>query len=226
MIWFIIIVGCLLVAGIVFLSSQSVSTEKSREEFLREVAKLIDGKLEALAGQEGCYQILFNFEGQHFTYEDVEDKGFSGKLNKAYLKAETATKLVLSFTEKERKTKILSNIFIASSIPDEPIKENKKVNVPEALKSFAVHTNDIAMTNRFLEDAKVVDVLCQFKNSDPRGFLSLPFKIVDGVVMLEFSSSHRFKPNLPMLKSNVHLLENYLDQLLIIIAKLNHLSFQ
>ena len=117
MIWVIIIV-VLLVAGILFLSSHSPIKKKSREEFLEEVAKFIEGKLEKAQGQEGSYQINFNFEGQHFLYEDFEDKGFKEKLNKAYIKSQTSTNLTLAFTEKERKMRILSDVFIASNIPD------------------------------------------------------------------------------------------------------------
>ena len=84
MVWIIIIVLVFL-AGIILLNSNVPSREPTREQFLRSMEKILEGKLRPVEGQPENFQIDFFFEGQAFVYEDVIDRGFKEAAPKGYL---------------------------------------------------------------------------------------------------------------------------------------------
>ncbi len=225
MIWIILVVIVLL-AGIILLSGSSSPKKQTREQFLRSLAKFVEGDLQAIEGEPDAYGIRFTFEGQSFVYEDVSDRGFARLLRqegayKAYLKTKTAGHFTLSFTEEPRSTTFVrSDVIIASKIPDEPTPQETRVHVPPKLKGLNIHTNDVQRANTLLENDKVVSIFSQLKNIDARGCPSMPLRIVDGEVILEFYSSMQKNPSRAALMRHISSMENYLEKFLRIVKLL------
>src|SRR3989338_767917 len=226
MIWIILVVIVLL-AGIILLSGSSSPKKQTREQFLRSLAKFVEGDLRAIEGEPDAYGIRFIFEGQSFMYEDVSDRGFARPLfrqegvYKAYLKTKTAGHFTLSFTEEPRSTTFVrSDVIIASKIPDEPTPQETRVHVPPKLKGLNIHTNDVQRANTLLENDKVVSIFSQLKNIDARGCPSMPLRIVDGEVILEFYSSMQKNPSRAALMHHISSMENYLEKFLRIVKLL------
>ena len=217
-----IIIG--LIGGIISLSSQATPGHKSRKEFLTELSDFWEGELKPLEGQEESFKVEFNFEGRKFIFEDVEEKGFKDKINRVYLKLPTALDLNLYFTQKEQRS-VQMKTMIVSEIPDEPIKEDTKVNVPKELKDFHVHTNNPRAANKILEDLKARRILARLKNMDSRGYPSIPLRILGGVIILEFYAEGSIKPRLSQIYHNISALEHHLKTLFDLDRVLETLKF-
>lgn len=224
MTWIIILIFFLLVGGIIFVSSQSPSTRKPREEFLKELASFWEGELKALEGGADSFQITFNFKGRKFIFEDIIEKGFKDKINRVVLKAATSTGLDLYFTQREQKSVQMKTIIV-SDIPDEPLKEAEKINLPLGLKDFNAHTNNPRLLNKIFEDTKTTAILTQFKNVDIRGYSKMPLRIQEGSIILEFyTEAGLSKPHVSTLYSNVSSLEKYLEKFVELAKRLEGLS--
>ena len=53
----------------------------------------------------------------------------------------------------------------------------------------------------------------------------MALRILDGVLILEFSSLPIFNPNLPGLRNDIGLIENYIDELTAVAKKLEKVGF-
>jgi hypothetical protein len=198
--------------------------EETREHFLKRMEKLTEGTYELVEGEEKMYRIPFSFERENFVFEDLEVKGLKEKINKAYLKAKVAVPLTLQFTEKKRKDNIHTPMIIASDIPNYVETNLKTITVPASLSEFDIYTNNPDLSNQLLQNKKVLQVFNRYKNTSLQGYPILSLKIVDGVIVLEFHPLVVINPNLPGLKKDIHLLENYLDQLLVVMREIKKLS--
>lgn len=226
MTWALALLVFLLFSGIILLSTKSPLKKQNREEFLRELAKFLEGTLEPIGdGEEsGSFQIRFKYKNEEFHYEDLETGGFKGRVNKVYLRIKTSSKLTLTFTEKKRSTKIRSDIFIASEVSARYMDTQYQLQVPEHLKDLKVFANDTSEANKILEDKRITDIFKKFKNIDTRGYPFLSLGIISGVVTLEFHSVKTCKPNISALREDMASIDDYLEQLLIISHKLNEKS--
>ncbi len=224
MMWLLAIIFVGLLGVLIFLSGYFSSQKKTRDQFLKELANLLGGKLEPIADLDNSYRISFNFENHDFTFDDIEEKGFTVTINKALLKVSTPTKFNLTFIEQEEKATMRSSIVLASQIEEENVSAVAKVNLPKSLKGLKVSTNDPLLANRLLDDSKVANIFSGFKNLDVRGYPSVSLKIVDGIISLEFGLLATFRPSLTELRSHIAQLENYLDILLFLVEKLKKLS--
>lgn len=223
MFWVVLIVVILL-AGIIVLSGSPLRT-KTRQEFLRDLERFLEGRLEAVKDQPDSFRIRFTFAGETFFYEDVSEKGFRVEAYKAYLKVPTSSRFTFSFIEKQPVTTIKSEVLIASKIPDEPPPAGEmKVAVPEKLKGLDVHTNNPRFANEFLKDGRIVTILAALKNADTRGYSSVPFRIIDGVVILEFSAIAGRNPCRANLLRSISSIDEYLEKLLKIVKILKALE--
>ncbi len=223
MTWVIIVILVLLVGGIIFISSQSSPAQKPRIQFLKELADFWEGKLEALPGDPDSFQIHFNFEGRDFVFEDILEKGFKDKVNRVSLKTTTSTNVDLYFTQKEQKS-VQMKTMIVSDIPDEPLKDIEKLNLPSGLKELNPHTNNFKLVNNLFEDAKTAAILTQFKNVDARGYSKMPLKIRQGVIILEFyTEGWVARPHISALYNNVSSLEKYLEKIVDLAKRLEGL---
>lgn len=222
----IVLIVLIFVGGIILLSGKSPHKKRSREQYLQELTKFLGGTLEPIADQteNRSFRIGFKFEGEDFIYEDLEKQGFKDKVNVAYLKIGTPNKFSLTFSEKKRTTKIRTDIFLASEISSQQAGKNMFVEAPKFLNDMNVHTNDVGMANRIFEDGKAAALLKQFKNIDTRGYPFLSLVIVDGVLTLEFSAIHSHNPSLDVLYSNLPMIENYIEGLLVFVKELKKIS--
>ena len=230
MIWIIIIVVVLL-AGIILLNSNVLSHKPTREQFLHSLEKLLEGKLRPIDGQPadrlpagGGMQIDLFFEGQSFVYEVVPDRGFKEEARKGYLKTRIHADFSLYFTEKPRSTTMKTDVFISSRIPDGPTRPDVWVALPPSLKGSDVQTNNIRLANKLLANAKIVDILLEFRNIDSRGSPSMSWKIMDGMMILEFHPAPGKIPNYHDLTGRVSSIEDYLEELVKIVRFFKELS--
>ena len=212
MVWIIIIVLVFL-AGIILLNSNVPSREPTREQFLRSMEKILEGKLRPVEGQPENFQIDFFFEGQAFVYEDVIDRGFKEAARKGYLKTRIHADFSLYFSEKPRSTTMKTDVFISSQIPDGPTRPDAWVALPPSLKGLDVQTNNIRLANKLLANPKIVDVLLEFRSVDSRGYPSMSWKIMDGLMILEFHPAERKIPSYHDLTSRISSIDDYLEEL-------------
>jgi len=220
---FIVIIGVIIV-GIILLGNQSPVRKKSREEFLKELTEFLYGQSKQMEGEKNCCQISFNFEGQDFVFEDIEENLFGSISNKASLRTKTATHITLHFSEKEKSMRICSDVLIVSDIKEKSGQPSVQVQVPKGLEELKIMTSNPEEVNKFFEDKKVVQIFAAFKNINNRGGHSLALKIVEGEVILDFYSDNHFNPSLEILHKNIPSMEDYLDQMLLIVRKLNSLE--
>jgi len=212
MVWIVIIIFVLL-AGIILASSNVFARKPTREQFLQSLGKFLEGKLRPIDGQPGGFQIDFFFEGQAFVYEDVIDRGFKEEARKGSLKTTIHKDFSLYFTEKPRSTTIKTDVLIVSKIPDEPIRPDTMVALPPSLKGLDVQTNNIRLANKILANARIVDILLEFRSVDSRGYPSMSWKIADGVMILEFHPAEGKIPSYRDLTGRVSAVEDYLEEL-------------
>lgn len=223
MVWIVIIVFVLL-AGIILLNSSILLRKPTLEQFLQSFAKLLEGKLRPVDGQPESFQVDFFFDGQSFVYEDVPDRGFKEEARKGYLKTMVHSDFTLYFTEKPRSTTIRTDLVISSQIADGPVRPDVSVVLPSSLKGLNVQTNNIRLANKLLANARIVDILLEFRNVDSRGYPSMSWRIVDGVMVLEFHPAAGKIPNYHELISRVSSIEDYLQELAKIIRFFKGLS--
>ena len=74
---------------------------------------------------------------------------------------------------------------------------------------------------KFLSDPKVAGVFKYFKNNNLQGKHLCTLKIIHGMVVLEFHPSGTCTPRPLHLLSNYDSIEGHLDQMIIILKKLN-----
>ena len=191
-IWIVVIIGAL-VLGIILLSGKNVPIQrKGREQMLKEFADFWEGAVTPLAGQEDAYSIAFKFDGRDFIFDAVQDKGFQKIEYKGFLRTRAATDLTVEFTEAPRSS-IKSNIIQASHIK-EPTLET--VVTPKDLKVFSIFSNRPGLLNGLFRDYRVLDIFLNFKSAGARGEPVMPLRVQDGLISLEFVSSHTMKANL------------------------------
>lgn len=218
----VILISVLFIAGIILLSVKSPFKKRSREQFLQDLAKFLEGTLEPIEDEvhSNSFRIRFKFSGEDFVFEDLEKQGFKDKIYIAYLKVQTPSCLTLTFAEKKRSTKIRTDIFIASDISSQSVEQTVKLQAPEHLNDLNIFTNDTVAANKIFETKKISSIFKQFKNIDSRGYSFMSIGIVDGGVTLEFHSEKMFQPNLATLYNDVSFIENYLDKLMVFVRTL------
>ncbi len=192
MTWWIIAIIVLIVAGIIFLTGSSPLKKKTRQEYLEELSRFLEGQLSPLEEGTNNYQIAFKFEGRDFVYEDLEQEGFQEKVHKAFLKTQTKSSLTMDFTEEVRMT-IKSRVVQASEISDKPI---EKLNVPKSLKKFKIFANHIEKANALFDDPKALRIFTYYANTGLRGEAVMTLRLQTGLIILEFTSNMDMRPNL------------------------------
>lgn len=224
MIWVTILVVVLL-AGIILINSNILFHRQTQEQFLQSLEKFLDGKLRpVIDAQAGGFQIDFFFAGQAFIYEDVIDRGFKEEARKGYLKTTVHKDFILYFKEKPRSTTIRTDVFISSRIPDGPTRPDAWVVLPPSFQGLDVQTNNIRLANKLLANARIVDLLLEFRNIDSRGSPSMSWKIMDGMMILEFHPAGRKIPNYHGLTGRIASIEDYLEELVKIVRFFKELS--
>ena len=188
--------------------------QRTRDNVIQDLEEFLEGKAQPIEGQGDGFSLAFNFEGYDFIYEEVEVHGFGSKNFKGYLKIQTPSSFILHFTEKKAKTRIRSDIFIASDIKDDSVKKEERLVIPEKLKEFSVHTNNISFANHLFDSAKFLRIVQQYKNEDHRKSYSSALKITDGLISLEFHEMRSFKPSLLHFHQDIPSIETHIERLI------------
>jgi len=219
---FLILIVLLLVGGIILLSGKTLNKKKTREQFLKEFAKFLDGTLEPIEDEthENSFRIRFKYSDENFVYEDFEKPGFKKNVNMARLRIKVSGGLTLKFEEKKHSTTIRKDIFIASEISTQSERKNYDIQVPKQLEGLSVFTNDSIVASKLFEDKKISSILKEFKNTDTLGHPFLSIGIINGVITLEFSPGDIYYPNLPALYTDVSSIDHHLSNLMVIVRKL------
>lgn len=209
----IVIVVVVFLAGILYLNSGTPSKKRSREDLLADLARLLEGTREPIEGYQNSYKIAFEFEGYRFNYEDVEAVGFKDKIYKSYLKINTTSKLTLTFGEKQRTQLIEHSKTVQHGV----------VRLPKELQEFGAYSNNPPFAELFLDDLKVLKVFKKFRDTDTWGRPLMPIKISSGTIIMEFDSTGRSIHKALRYVTESSVIEEYLDDMLVLIKKLEAL---
>ncbi|MCA9399836.1 MAG: hypothetical protein KC618_08805 [Candidatus Omnitrophica bacterium] len=221
MIFIVLVVIGLVVAGVLLFSGGGSPVKKSPATFLEDIRKYTDGTLQS---QKGRQQVCFRFDGQDFVFEVARESGFKGDVDQYYLKAVTAGHFSLNFTEKRRKKIVTQDLFMASEVPEDIQAERKELHMPKELKDFDVITSNKAWAQELLEDAKIVRILRRYVVMDGQGRPTVSLNVIEGCLVLRFYHSGPLQPDITDLQKNVPAIEGYAQELLVLIEKLNRLA--
>src|SRR5262245_56509349 len=148
----ITILVVVMIVGIIFVNRSGALTIKSREHFLQEFTKYVEGKLSPMSENEagsieGSYRVEFNLDQFSFVFEDVMLPSFKEKLNKAYLKMQLPMKVSLQFHERKQQGKLFDqNVGLYKSTND----VMAGIKMPEKLIDFQIQTDDIELIKKLL----------------------------------------------------------------------------
>ncbi len=216
----IFIMACII--GIIFLNLQTTTDpQKTRNDYLKEIIRIMEGRSMTIPAYEDSYKILFTFKSEQFEYDDIISKIGNKIIHRGYLRVKTLSNLSLSFNEKTREKFFNKDVVSQIIKPGELSGGRVKLNIPKALREFDIVTNSIFAANAFFQDKKVINILREFKNIDTRGWKHMAIRIKNGEVVLEFNPQTGFKPNLATLRSDPHIIEDNAKKLLVLVARLN-----
>ena len=218
---FLIFVMILFFGGIVVLSLKSSNRKKTREQFLEELARFLDGKTEAIEDEAyvDSFRICFKFSGEQFIYEDVLTTGFKEKINKGYMKVKIPNKTTVRFEAKKALMKIKKDIFLASEVSTQSEQVTYKVQIPKQFEDFGVYADDPMIANSLFEDKKIAGIFNDYKNKDRFGHSFIAMAVIDGFVVLEFYPEEIFYPSLISLYKDVPSIDNHLNKMMTIFHK-------
>ena len=220
------IVVVLVVALAVFLFVRKDGEGKTdQKKYLRSLARYL--RVEMPAGDdEEISRIQFDYKGQTFLYEHLEDAGLHGRVShRAVLKGRTPTDLTLGLSERVRKTLRSSSNETLQDVVDNPWGGVfEQVPLPKALQDFVVHTNQYAKAAQLLSDEQVLNIFLKFKYRDSVGHPRMPLEIIGGEVVLHFAPAGEPSPNVTNIQYNVGSIEDYASQLLPLLEKLQGLA--
>ena len=224
MIWVVfgLAAAAIIAATVYLLTAKSPQRQTPRLVYLNALAKYLEGRVTPLT--DNSYQILFLYEGKNFIFEDVEDVAIHKTIFKGLLKLKVDRPFTLSFMERPR-TAIRSNISSTTSeFTTVWAEDSGAVRSPKALSEFQIMTNNPQMANLLLADQESVAVFARFKNQNNRGLPVMSLEILEGVLTLKFHSTEDLKPALMDLQHNVTRIDEYLDQMLIVLKKVQALQ--
>lgn len=220
MIAIIVTIAGFVLLGIIFLGGYKPGKNIDREDFIAKVEDYVEGEREPIGEFDEAYKVDFTFEGDKFSFEDSFVMGFNGPVRKVHLKCIVDNNFTLNFTEKQVNATVRSEMLLASEIPDELPDKGPQIKAAKEFDEFVIQTNDIPLTNKILNDKRVISVFMGYKNKDNRGRPYFSIKIMQGVIALHFHNSAILNPSLLALQSEVSTLENYIDKIMVIANKI------
>jgi len=205
----ITILVVLMIVGIILVNRSGALTIKSREQFLQEFTKYVEGKLSPIEDSDGSFKVEFHLDQFAFTFEDLMLPSFKEKQNKAYLKLQLPLTLSFQFQEKRQGSKLFDqNVGLYKQTSD----ANVLVKMPEKLNEFQVLTDNPEFGKKLLASPKFINLVCEYKNRES-GFIFIPIKITQGLMSMEFLKDQKYNPSLQIVHKNIHLFENHIKDL-------------
>ncbi len=208
-----------IIGGILLFFWKFPMKKKTREVYLKEMEKRLEGKCEPIEGSGNSVRIKFYYDGNEYIYEDIEEQGLSESSYKAYIKANKQDGFVFEFVEKKKNRSVKSDIFIASDVLDQDGEVSSDFSLPKEFAHFTAYSNDYLLAGKLLQDSKVVNVFREFINKDPMGYYYVSVKMDKEAAILEFSSSSSSNPNIHYLRSDPSCIEKYLEKLACLVNK-------
>ena len=206
----ITILVIMMIVGIIIVNRSGAFSIRSREQFLQEFTKYVEGKLSPIEDSQGSFKVEFNLDQFAFAFEDLMLPSFKEKQNKAYLKLQLPITLTFQCHEKRQASKLFDqNVGL--------YKKNEEANVivkmPEKLNEFQIQTNNVEIVTKLLANPKFVNLISEYKNRES-GYLFIPIKITQGLMSMEFLKDQRYNPSLQIVHKNIHLFENHIKDLI------------
>jgi len=216
-----LIVG--MVVAIIYLGSGSAHKRPSRKKFLEKMVSFLEGRLEDLEQYKNSFKIVFDYKGQTFWFEDIEEQGFHGENTyKAFLKAKTSSPLTICLTERSRSS-VRPNVENIQDISNRWAQDRAEVGLPKELEEFSIYTNHPSQTRALLSDEKIAKIFSAFKNRGSRGYPSMSLEVMDGTVVVAYHTQDDLLPSLLDLQQNISSIEKYLDMMLKVTEKIKTL---
>jgi hypothetical protein len=195
-----------------------------RKKYLTDMADLLEGKLTCQEGEDSVYSIVFLYEGQSFTYQDVEEQGFNNcKIYKGLLRASSGYPLTVTFTEKPRSA-VVNLVASVKDLANPWMDYSETVKLDKPLNVFSIYTNNTKKTNELFDDEDVFKVFASFKSQDFRGHPMMALEIVEGELVLKFNPPGEMKPSLLDLQHNVSSIDVYLKRMSKVVDKLKKMA--
>jgi hypothetical protein len=224
--WWVVLISLgVFLVGIVLWNILSAS-KSTKDSFVEKLAYYFEGRYEKVLDHKNTYRVFIAFERHDFIYEEIEAEGFrEHKVQKAYIKAKTNSRLNIRFDQKKQGQIISPSMVTVSDLDTRQLRPvETQLMMPKIFKDFEVQTNDIQQFNHFLGDPKIVSVFESFKNYDNRGVPFSSLILEDGMLVLEFHTHEGYKPSITNLYRNIASLEDILEKLIVVIDKLNKLA--
>lgn len=218
------VVSIILVAGICFLNKGNTGNKIPRKEYLEQLCKYTEGKLEIAEDWGDSFRVSYEFDGRDFVFEDRFIKGFKHALYRGFLKTKIKSIFFLAFTYHVKNITVHSDIVIMSKLEGQRIDQKDRVMVPPELKNFEVFTNEIKTANELLMDKKFVGILKEFISINAQGTPFISLKIIDSEIILDFHEYAASKPSLEGLKTSIPSIENYTEKILYIAKKVDEFA--
>ena len=220
----LIILGIIIFAVLILLNVKLVFTkEDKRKKYLQSLGEFLETKVEPLEGLENSYHLRFAYQGTQFSYEDIEDRLKNSCVYKVYLKAMTASKFKIDFTEKERTT-IRANVQNLNDIKTPWARDAEKILLPHELQDFTVFSNDNKKANKLFAKERIAKIFTRFKNMTNLGHPYQSLAVMDGMVILTFHPPGGLKPGWGDFQDNASRIEEYLEELNVLVAAINALE--
>ena len=218
----ILLFVCLVfVAGILFVCSQFKRVDKGRDEFLKEIEKFLGAAVLPIQGKENCFYLPFNFEGEDFVFEYIEEQGFNNTVCRAALKVKMPGKFNFAFLERSNDLVRHSSVLEISGLDRNVAGQKGRFKMPKALELFDVATNDAKLAQKILSDKELVHIFSEFSNIKGTGYPFVSLRIVESELVLEFHPKDSASlPNLSFLYSDVSSLEDYCLKMLKAVKRL------
>ncbi len=208
----LIVLAVFAVIAVVFLTMGSDPAAKRRQA-LQNLAKLLSSQLETIEGYENSFRISFKYQGRECVYEDMEEKGFQGRVfQRGLLKIKTATNFTLGFSE-QNVGSVKENVESFADISNPWAQNLGRLFVPKSLERFTVFSNNHQLANTLFLDETAMKAFERFKNVDSRGHPVMSLDFSDGVMVLKFHGVGNLQPSLINFHGNISSIEEYLTKL-------------
>ncbi len=213
----LVIVG--VVAFVLRPKERKTEIEPIRIDYLREMARYYEGRLEPLPTAPDDYRVTFDFEGRTLIFEESGDEGFYGRTERrGLLRICGDGGLSLSLVEKKdsglRSTAYsMSDLAAGGGLAAGFI-------LPKGLDVFQVRTNSLSKAAALLGNPEVAKVFEAYKYRDARGRWGEALEIVKGDLLLHFYAQDR-PPALFEIRNEFHRIEEHAQRLDVVIEELD-----
>lgn len=220
-----ILIPLLLIVFLLILPWLFKQTEKSYSNFM----KILETVFNATILENNRYrrQAFFEYKNMHFSYDCYYLPGGGGHpgTNDVLINAlMLPTKAPFAFVLKPK----FGNTFIGNMLDrfyiDSPLQEFKNIPLPDSLKNCRIYGNDGTKARNFISDTELSDIMAEYHQSPSVKEPVLYIRNGALVLRLDNLTKYGLHPNFGQIATNPKLLEKHLDNMCLIVAKLNQFN--